>query len=57
MGWAPYPSNKIEREGLKRGGSSPCPETVGLTVWLIRRIIAVLDVVADWEINRRYPWL
>jgi hypothetical protein len=26
-----------------------------LTVWLIRRIIAVLDRIADWELRRRYP--
>ncbi len=25
------------------------------TVWLIRRIIAVLDIIGDWEIRRRYP--
>ena len=26
-----------------------------LTVWLIRRIIAVLDAISDWELRRRYP--
>jgi hypothetical protein len=25
------------------------------TVWLIRRIIAVLDAISDWEFRRRYP--
>jgi hypothetical protein len=25
------------------------------TVWLIRRIIAVLDVISDWEFRRLYP--
>ena len=26
-----------------------------LTVWIIRRTIAVLDLIADWEFRRRYP--
>jgi hypothetical protein len=25
------------------------------TVWLIRRIITMLDIIADWEFRRRYP--
>jgi hypothetical protein len=25
------------------------------TVWLIRRIITVLDALSDWEIRRWYP--
>jgi hypothetical protein len=25
------------------------------TVWLIRRIIAVLDIIADWDLRRRCP--
>ena len=25
------------------------------TVWLIWRVIAVLDVISDWEFRRRYP--
>jgi hypothetical protein len=25
------------------------------TVWLIRRILVVLDVLSDWEFRRRYP--
>jgi hypothetical protein len=25
------------------------------TVWIIRRIIAVLDVISDWDLRRRYP--
>jgi hypothetical protein len=26
-----------------------------LTVWLIRRIIAALDLISDWEFRLRYP--